>query len=292
MEVSKAGVPKNLMSLLKIVKIMHRFVEFKSAKAAFLFADYCQTQGIFVEVQQQGAVTALLAPAEQIILLQPLLEQFLQDPTHPRYQAAAWQQSHTVKTAPTHSRWHFSTLLRWPVTSLVVLFTLLVYLWQQIDFAGANASLQLTDTSAVWRWVTPAFLHFSLTHLVFNLCWWVLLGHKIERQLSSRVLFQIMLSSAVLSNGWQLALAGPNFGGLSGVVYALLGYCWLSDRLNASQHYPVTNGLAIFMILWLALGFMDVLWVNMANWAHLGGLLCGLGWAWLAKRSNHTTKTY
>ncbi|WP_423185448.1 rhomboid family intramembrane serine protease GlpG [Alishewanella sp. d11] len=271
---------------------MHRFVEFKSAKAALLFADYCQTQGIPVDVQPEGAVTALLAPAEHIEQLQTLLEQFLQDPAHPRYQAAAWQQSHTVQSASSNNSWNLSALWHLPVTSLVVLTTLLVYLWQQIDFAGANASLQLTDTSAVWRWVTPAFLHFSLTHLVFNLCWWVLLGHKIERQLSSWVLFQIMLSSAVLSNGLQLALAGPNFGGLSGVVYALLGYCWLSDRLNASQHYPVTNGLAVFMIFWLALGFMDVLWVNMANWAHLGGLLCGLGWAWLTKNSRPTAKTY
>jgi GlpG protein len=29
------------------------------------------------------------------------------------------------------------------------------------------------------------------------------------------------------------------------------------------------------MLVWLALGFADVLFINMANWAHLGGLVAG-----------------
>ena len=32
-------------------------------------------------------------------------------------------------------------------------------------------------------------------------------------------------------------------------------------------------------------GVLDALWVSMANWAHLGGLLAGLGWAWLLRNT-------
>lgn len=278
----KVGVAKSLLSLLTALNTMHKFVAFQSAKAALLFADYCKAQGLQVELASEGQATALLAPAEQISTIQALLEQFLQDPDHPRYQAAAWQQSKVVAAASATSAVRFAALWRSPLTSALVLLTLAVYLWQQLDFNGANAALQLTEPAQFWRWLTPIVLHFSLTHLVFNLCWWALLGYKIEQHTSSATLLQLTLSSAVVSNGLQLALAGPNFGGLSGVVYALFGYCWLSDKLKGTQYYPVTNGLAAFMVLWLLLGFMDVLWVSMANWAHLGGLVCGLVWAWLS----------
>lgn len=262
--------------------MMHKFVEFQSAKAALLFADYCKSQGVQVVIETQGQVTALFAPAAQLDRVQPLLEQFLYDPAHPRYQAAAWQQSNTVAGNAAFKGVNFAAVWRAPVTSLVLVVTLLVYLWLQFDFSAATAALQLNQPAQIWRWITPIVLHFSLMHLVFNVCWWVLLGQRIEQYRGSSSLLQLTLSSAVISNGLQLALAGPHFGGLSGVVYALLGYCWLADRLRGTQQYPVTNGLAIFMVFWLALGFLDVLWVSMANWAHLGGLLCGLGWAWVS----------
>jgi len=35
------------------------------------------------------------------------------------------------------------------------------------------------------------------------------------------------------------------------------------------------------MLVWLLLGFADVLWVNMANAAHTAGLMSGCVMAWL-----------
>jgi len=264
---------------------MIKFVEFTSEKAALLFTNYSKSLGFDVVITKQGQVVALTAPEAELPQILPLLEQFLQQPDHPRYQAAAWQQSQSINFSNSWPTFSLASLLKAPLTTLVVFATLLVYLWQQVDFSAANAALQLTNLAQPWRWVTPMLLHFSLMHLVFNLCWWVLLANKIEQLRNSGMLFQLLLSSAVLSNGLQLLLVGPNFGGLSGVVYALLGYCWLHDKLQRKQFYPVNDGLAVFMLFWLILGFMDVLWINMANWAHLGGLLCGLGWALLSKRS-------
>jgi GlpG protein len=50
-------------------------------------------------------------------------------------------------------------------------------------------------------------------------------GGQIE-QLGSGKLF-ILLSSSALPNIAEFFASGPRFGGLSGVVYALLGYSWL-----------------------------------------------------------------
>ncbi|OYW93665.1 MAG: rhomboid family intramembrane serine protease GlpG [Alishewanella sp. 32-51-5] len=263
--------------------MLTKVAEFRVQPAALLFADYCRSQGLQVKLELQGEVSVLMAAADDVPQVEVLLTEFIRQPDHPRYQAAAWQQSQSVKLA---HKVNLRPQLAWrqmPLTLLVLLLTLAVYAWQQIDFRAAAASLMLLDQAELWRWITPILLHFSLTHLVFNLAWWWLLGSKIERYQSSGFLLQLALSSAVISNGLQLALAGPNFGGLSGVVYALVGYCYLSDQLSGRQRYLLSHGLFGFMLVWLVLGFMDLLWVNMANWAHLGGLACGLLWAFLSR---------
>lgn len=263
--------------------MLTKVAEFRAQPAALLFADYCRSQGLQVKLELQGEVSVLMAAADDVPQVEVLLTEFIRQPDHPRYQAAAWQQSQSVKLA---HQVNLRPQLAWrqmPLTLLVLLLTLAVYAWQQIDFRAAAASLMLLDQAELWRWITPILLHFSLTHLVFNLAWWWLLGSKIERYQSSGFLLQLALSSAVISNGLQLALAGPNFGGLSGVVYALVGYCYLSDQLSGRQRYLLSHGLFGFMLVWLVLGFMDLLWVNMANWAHLGGLGCGLLWAFLSR---------
>lgn len=263
--------------------MLTKVAEFRAQPAALLFADYCRSQGLQVKLELQGEVSVLMAAADDVPQVEVLLTEFIRQPDHPRYQAAAWQQSQSVKLA---HKVNLRPQLAWrqmPLTLLVLLLTLAVYAWQQIDFRAAAASLMLLDQAELWRWITPILLHFSLTHLVFNLAWWWLLGSKIERYQSSSFLLQLALSSAVISNGLQLALAGPNFGGLSGVVYALVGYCYLSDQLSGRQRYLLSHGLFGFMLVWLVLGFMDLLWVNMANWAHLGGLGCGLLWAFLSR---------
>jgi GlpG protein len=263
--------------------MLTKVAEFRVQPAALLFADYCRSQGLQVKLELQGDVSVLLAAVDDLPQVEMLLTEFIRQPDHPRYQAAAWQQSQSVKL---EHKVNLRPQLAWrqmPLTLVVVLLTLAVYIWQQIDFRAAAASLMLLDQAELWRWITPILLHFSLTHLVFNLAWWWLLGSKIERYQSTGFLLQLALSSAVISNGLQLALAGPNFGGLSGVVYALVGYCYLSDQLSGRQRYLLSHGLFGFMLVWLVLGFMDLLWVNMANWAHLGGLACGLLWAFLSR---------
>jgi GlpG protein len=53
--------------------------------------------------------------------------------------------------------------------------------------------------------------------------------------------------------------------------------------LNPQQPALVTNGIIGFMLIWLVLGFADMLFVSMANWAHLGGLLSGMAYAFTAQ---------
>lgn len=267
---------------------MHKFAELNSAAAAQAFAAYCVSQGLEVNaVVQHSTLAELYGAPEQKEAIEHEFALFLQEPQHPRYQAAAWQLSQPLSESGS-AIGSVNLLKLWlqaPVASLVLLLCLLVYLWQQLDWRSSLALLQLSQPEQLWRWFTPALLHFSLTHLVFNLAWWWYLGRQFEQRLGGVMLLNITLSIALLSNAAQYFLVGPQFGGLSGVVYGLFGYFWLSGKLNPSHGQLISNPLAAFMLLWLLLGFFDVLWVSMANWAHTGGLLAGLAWAWLLRNT-------
>ena len=87
------------------------------------------------------------------------------------------------------------------------------------------------NAGEVWRLVTPIFLHFSIFHLIFNsLLLWIL-GQKIEYSIGSLYFFMSVFFISIISNLSQYLLAkSVLFGGLSGLVYGLLGFIWISYK--------------------------------------------------------------
>jgi GlpG protein len=132
-----------------------------------------------------------------------------------------------------------------------------------------------------WRWITPVFLHFGWLHVVFNSLWTWEFGHRIERWLGSGTLLLLFLVVALLSNYAQAVFGGPAlFGGMSGVVYGLLGFNWVVARLYRPWALLAPPpGIMWFMLGWLLLcllGVVEVLGFGaVANAAHVGGLLAG-----------------
>jgi len=173
-----------------------------------------------------------------------------------------------------------------PLTLVVIIACLAIYALDAIglpifdELAFHPTLAQFTDWQA-WRYVTPAFIHFSVLHLVFNLLWWWYLGGQIEQRLGSGKLFILLVVGAALPNIAEFFVSGPRFGGLSGVVYALLGYSWLRARLQPACGLTMPPALMGFMLVWLVLGFFDMLGTPTANMAHLVGLLVGLLQGWL-----------
>ncbi|WP_417666171.1 rhomboid family intramembrane serine protease [Pseudidiomarina sp.] len=127
-----------------------------------------------------------------------------------------------------------------------------------------------------WRFITPALLHFSVLHIVFNVFWWWYLGGRFERYYGSKWLILAFLFCAVMSNTSQFIESGPYFGGLSGVVYGLFGIATVVGWNNPRHPLFLPKGLIIFMLAWLVLGYTGLLWVNIANTAHTAGLVAGL----------------
>lgn len=132
-----------------------------------------------------------------------------------------------------------------------------------------------------WRMFTPVFLHFSLLHITFNMLWWWDLARRIELAQGSLHLGGIVLSMGMGSNLIQFMFAGAGvFGGMSGVIYGLLGYCWIWSRITGDPRLAVPGPVMGIMLGWLVLcmfGFAALLGAEaVANAAHVGGLLMGL----------------
>jgi len=133
---------------------------------------------------------------------------------------------------------------------------------------------ELIQPFSIWRLWTPTFVHYTLPHLLTNLYLWWLFASKIESE-SRTELIIVLIISAACANLCQWWLVGPKFGGLSGVVYALMGYLWVLHRYGGKNNYHFDPVIAILMLGIIPLSATGLLG-KLANYAHLGGLMCGI----------------
>jgi GlpG protein len=149
-----------------------------------------------------------------------------------------------------------------------------------------------------WRLFTPAFLHFGWLHIAFNSLWLWELGSKIERTLGAVNMLLLFCTIALVSNTAQFVFGGPGmFGGMSGVVYGLLGFSWAGAKIQPNWGFGPPRSIMIMMVGWLLFcmaGVVEVLGFGaIANAAHLGGLvagaLLGVAFGYLSRFSSDKT---
>ena len=131
-----------------------------------------------------------------------------------------------------------------------------------------------------WRLWSPMLLHFGVMHLAMNMLWYWELGRRIEYQQGKLFLLLLTLLAALVSNVIQFMFSGMSlFGGLSGVLYAVLGHCWIYQRIDPQASYALPNGVVAMMLIWLLLCLFGVVTAlgfgQIANAAHVSGLVLG-----------------
>lgn len=140
----------------------------------------------------------------------------------------------------------------------------------------------------VWRLFTPAFLHFDLFHIFFNMIWLIVLGRQIENKIGGFKYIIFILLTASISNTGQYLMSGPNFIGFSGVVMAMIGFIYARQITAAWEGYQLTKSTLLFVMLFigsilflqLISFFVDIagyasISPPIANTAHILGALIG-----------------
>jgi len=134
-----------------------------------------------------------------------------------------------------------------------------------------------------WRLITPIFIHFGILHLAFNMLWLWDLGGAIERIRSWLLLLRLVLLMGIFSNLAEYIYSGPAFGGMSGVVYGLLGYIWMQGHFNPRFGLYLRIPIVIMMLVWFVLCWSGLVG-NIANMAHTIGLLIGIVWGFIGAK--------
>ncbi len=156
---------------------------------------------------------------------------------------------------------------------VMALFSIATYVFD--GFSIRWEGLSQLASGQIWRLFTPMFIHFGMIHLLFNMLWLHDLGRLVEGRKGHKFFILLVLLIAGFSNLAQYFTSGPGFGGMSGVVYGLLGYVWMKMKFQPEEGLFISSTILWFMMGWLVLCFTGALGA-VANTVHTVGLVVGL----------------
>ena len=147
------------------------------------------------------------------------------------------------------------------------------------DFERSSLAWHLAQ-GEYWRLWTPAMVHFSLPHALFNSLGIWIVGRSLEARAGTLLFALLVLVSAPVSNLAQYFWSPQVlFGGMSGVVYALVGAAFVIQRWQPAWR-DVPESIIWLAVVWLLVcmsGIVDYFIPGgIANAAHLGGFAAGL----------------
>ncbi len=279
---------------------------------ASTFSDFLYVEGITNEVEQEKEGWAVWIHSEdELEKARALLNGYLANPADPKYRQQARQadelrereieeqeeaarktfdRSRTLESSVTHVA---------PVTFSLIGASILITIlnsygigstWlHALYFSEYRWGAPEILNGQIWRLFTPIFFHASLlsplgfTHLLFDALWLYWLGTILESRRSTPWFLLFIAVIAAASNFGQYLWAGPLFGGLSGVVYGLLGYIWINGKFDPNAHMVISPQVLTMMLIWYFLCLFDLIpGMKVANAAHTVGLLGGMAWGFLS----------
>ncbi len=277
--------------------------QIQSDKDARTFGDFLYVQGIESQAEREGDGWAIWVHSDdQIPAATRLLQEFRANPSDPRFlagspaaklreQAKAQDEGYRKrlvdgrKLMPGSSAYNFGFVTYGLIVASVAVFFLSEMGKDQERIAGLFISweggLREIRRGEIWRLVTPMLIHFGFAHILFNMLWLKDLGSLFEARLGPWYFVSFILVTSTLSNVAEYAIGGHvGFGGMSGVVYALIGYVWTRGRFDPGSGLFLDRQSMIFALIWFVLCFTG--WLGpVANWAHGGGLIAGSAWAFI-----------
>jgi GlpG protein len=279
-----------------------------------LLADYLLTLGMKTRIDEQTEGWSFwIYNEDHISRAQDELQSYLKNPHDPRYQTAVdaaqairqkerqLDQEFRKNYRDVADLWSYPGLRRRPLTFAIVAVCVAVFLSVEskslpdlegrlvfstpyVDLDGRTRTNGLSDilSGEVWRLVTPIFLHFTIVHLALDLWAFSTFATLIELRRGTLPLAALVLTSAIASNIGEYFYdqkVDPGgfhvFGGISGVVCALVGYIWMKGLYQPEQGMIIHPNTFVFFLCFIVL-CMTGLMGPIANAAHVVGLVVGV----------------
>jgi rhomboid protease GluP len=187
-------------------------------------------------------------------------------------------------------------LQRYPLLSLIIASNVVVFLYlglvnriwgsTEIVLKGGILPREFID-GEYWRFVTYAFLHDGLTHLVMNMFFLIIIAPPLEVMIGKLRMFFLFLFT-IVSTALFVFFIGSQAGvGASGFTYGILGlYIYI---VLFHKGFLDINSKKIVLI-WTAIGWVSTLIIpNISFLGHLGGFVGGFIFGFIAIRQNTLT---
>lgn len=253
------------------------------------FSRYLSAQGVAHRITEESGRQVIWVRSEPVARsVQEALQRWRQQPDLLPEQEVVVQPGGGVRIA----QQIFNQIWSAPISSLLLLLCLLVAAVSglgrevgRVDFLfypllDSDNMLGLLGSISgpgdVLRTLTPMLLHFGELHLVFNMLWLWYFGKQLEPLHPPWLYFLLILVMAFISNTTQyLSVHFNNFGGMSGVVYGLVGYTWIIHNFMPRSRLLLNNSMFFFFLV--ALVLMELVAGSfIATAAHVGGLVSGI----------------
>jgi len=177
------------------------------------------------------------------------------------------------------------------VTYVVMAVTVIFYGLQQLSTYLTGYDLpyvlggkvnELILQGQVWRLLTPILLHGSILHILFNMYALYVFGPGLERYYGHWRYLLLYLLGGYCGNVLSFMFsANPSIGAstaIFGLVAAEAVFIYRNRKLYGGKARGMLINLGMVVAVNLAFGLQP----GIDNWGHLGGLIGGLVFAWVA----------
>ncbi len=177
------------------------------------------------------------------------------------------------------------------VTYSLIAITVVFYVLQMASeyFLGTDVLVaygarynEAIQAGQLWRFITPALLHASIPHILFNMYALFSFGTGLERHFGHGRFLLLYVLAAYTGNVVSFLLSGGYSVGASTAIFGLLGaeaiFLYQNKKLFAGQFSRAIQNVVFIGIVNLIIGLQP----GIDNWGHVGGLLGGLMFTWFA----------
>lgn len=270
---------------------------------AKVFGDYLYSQDIDHSVDEgKDGWTIWISDEQHLEQARKDLKSYLFNPKEKRFTTKVSRKKKVDEASQVvhmRDRWQGPTLRDAPVTMVMIAVCVVVFFMNEgaepvvflnADNIGAIYSYlfywpPLFQAGEYWRLITPMFGHFGMAHLGMNMLALFSLGKIVEAKTSTIFYITLTILLSICATLAQDIFTDHQWRslGYSGVIYGLFGYGWIRDRCDpwSNINMPsqwVRSALTFFVICWV---LTSANMMSIANWAHTGGLLAGMGMGYL-----------
>ena len=173
-----------------------------------------------------------------------------------------------------------------PAIQALILTNVIAYLGQSLS-EGLTGALALwpigSGAFGPWQVVTYAFLHGSVSHLVFNMLGLWMFGTELEHVWGQRRFVTFYFASVLAAALTQIAVnvvmgGGPTVGASGGLFGLLLAFAMLFPNRTILLFFVIPMKAKWLALLYGVLELYQGVYVmnsGVAHFAHLGGMLGG-----------------